>query len=314
MSLPDASGADPPSGARILCAGIAVQDQVFHLDAFPIAGEKARARSLAVVPGGCAANAAIAIARLGGQARLISALGGPGKDDLTGDAILSGLAAEGVDCSRVMRIDGAPSPVSAIMVDANGERTIFNFRDERLSLARITDVAGALDGVSTLLIDNRFPEMVLPLCEAARERGMPIVLDADRPTRLTEDFLRLCTHIIFPADGLRATADCVDLSLGLRRVAQVSAAFLAVTDGANGSMWMAPDGIRHLPAYPVEAVDTLGAGDVFHGAFSLYLAEGADESAALRFANAAAGMKCTRFGGITGAPGREEVRRFGLQG
>ena len=312
MSLPDASCADASARVRILCAGIAVQDQVFRLNGFPAIGAKARADALAIVPGGCAANAAIAITRLGGQARLISALGGPAKDDPIGDAILSGLAHEGVDCSHVIRMDGASSPISAIMVGGTGERTILNHRDERLSQARIGDLLHVLEGVSALLVDNRFPEMVLPLCEAARGRSLPIVLDADRPTRLTDEFLRLCTHIIFPADGLRATAGCDDLSLGLQRVADLGSAFLAVTDGAKGTLWLTPGGIAHLPAYPVAAVDTLGAGDVFHGAFALCLAEGGEETAALQFASAAAAIKCTRFGGISGAPRREEVKRFGL--
>jgi sulfofructose kinase len=310
MSSVEEVGGNRPAAACVLCAGIAVQDQVFHLDAFPNAGVKARARAFNDVPGGCAANAAIAVCRLGGHARLISPLGGPVGDDAIGDTILAGLGREHVDCSPCIRIDSAASPISAIIVDCKGERTIFNYRDERLSVARVADPEAALQGVSVLLVDNRFPELVLPLCEAARGRGVPIVLDADQPTRLTAEFLRLSTHIIFPADGLRATAGCDGLPSGLRRIAESSAAFLAVTDGANGVMWVASSGVRHLPAPAVEVVDTLAAGDVFHGAFALRLAEGADEVTALRFANAAAALKCTRFGGIAGAPPRGDVERF----
>jgi sulfofructose kinase len=62
-----------------------------------------------------------------------------------------------------------------------------------------------------------------------------------------------------------------------------------------------------MSAFPIRPIDTLAAGDVFHGAFALALAEGCAEADALRFAAAAAAIKCTRFGGITGAPGRAEV-------
>ena len=74
--------------------------------------------------------------------------------------------------------------------------------------------------------------------------------------------------------------------------------------------WLDGDVLRHLPAFPIKAVDTLGAGDVFHGAFTLALAEGMPEAAALRFASAAAAIKCTRFGGGAVSPTRAELAAF----
>ena len=75
-------------------------------------------------------------------------------------------------------------------------------------------------------------------------------------------------------------------------------------------MWRADGRLEHLPAFAVRTIDTLGAGDVFHGAFTLALAEGLIERDALRWASAAAAVKCTRFGGIAGAPIRAEVEAF----
>jgi sulfofructose kinase len=299
--------ADRAGGARVVCAGIAVLDQVFHVDQFPPAGAKTRATQLHSVAGGCAANAAIACARLGGQAALIAPLGGPPGTDATGDAILAALAGEGIDCSGVIRMNEVRSPLSAIVVDASGERTIINHRDHRLSQARVPDPAAALSDAAALLVDNRFPELVMPLCLAAREYGIPVVLDADKPTRLTNELLAICTHIVFPADGLRATAQHDDLTQGLRAVSAMSKAFLAVTDGAHGVLWIADSQVHHLPAINVPAVDTLGAGDVFHGVFVLAAAEGMALEAGLRFANVAAGLKCARPGGGAGAPNRQEV-------
>jgi len=82
---------------------------------------------------------------------------------------------------------------------------------------------------------------------------------------------------------------------------------VAVTDGEHGALWRADKARGHQPASTVDAVDTLAAGDVFHGAFVLALAEGRNENEALRFASAAAALKCTRFGGIAGTPTRTEV-------
>jgi sugar/nucleoside kinase (ribokinase family) len=301
--------AEKADGARVLCAGIAVQDQIFGVEAFPAPGSKHRARTFMAVPGGCAANAAIAAARLGGKVSLVAPFGGPPGQDVAGDAVLRQLRAEGVDCTSVIRMPGVSSSISAITIDPAGERTIVNYRDRALEEARLIDTDAALAGVRALLIDNRFPELVIPLCLAARAADIPVVLDADKPTRLTQEFLSLCTHIIFPADGLRAAAGCDDLSAALHAQAALTTAFLAVTDGRNGVYWLDAGEMRQLPGLSIHAVDTLGAGDVFHGAFTLALAEGQDAISALRFANTAAGLKCRRFGGITGAPYREDVER-----
>jgi len=84
-----------------------------------------------------------------------------------------------------------------------------------------------------------------------------------------------------------------------------------VSNGEQGALWLDPDGApRRIPAFPVQAVDTLGAGDVFHGAFTLAVAEGSALEPALRFASAAAALKCSRFGGAFAAPQRAEVEAF----
>jgi sulfofructose kinase len=305
-----ASGARTPAVPRILCAGIAVHDHVYRLDRFPVPGTKTRARQFVATGGGCAANAAVAIARLGGEAALAAPLGGPAGEDAIGDWIVANLARERVDCSRVVRIDPGRSPISAIFVDASGERLIVNDRDERLSQARPADPDRVVANHDVLLVDNRFAEFVLPLCLAARARAIPVVLDGDRPTRASDRLLQVCTHLIFAADGLRATAGCDDLERGLRSIAGLTDGFVAVTDGPRGTLWLDRGELRQSAAHAVEVVDTLAAGDVFHGAFALALAERGTPIEALGFAAAAAAVKCTRFGGITGAPTRPEVEEL----
>jgi sulfofructose kinase len=116
----------------------------------------------------------------------------------------------------------------------------------------------------------------------------------------------LATHLVFSAETLRATTGRDDLGAALGRMSAHVRGFLAVTNGADDILWW--DGsTQRLPVFAVEAVDTLAAGDVFHGAFALALAEGRHGIAALRFAAAAAALKCTRFGGGSAAPSRAEV-------
>jgi sulfofructose kinase len=119
--------------------------------------------------------------------------------------------------------------------------------------------------------------------------------------------LRIATHVVFSGECLRATTGTDDLAAALALVARATPSFLAVTDGPRDVLWREGEALRRSPTFPVAAVDTLGAGDVFHGAFTLALAEGADMTTVIRFAAAAAGLKCARLGGSAAAPRRAEV-------
>lgn len=305
------SSADGRTAPRaILCAGIIVLDEVFLVEDFPQPDGKTNARSYFVVNGGCAANAAVAIARLGGAASLCGPLGGPAGEDPNGERVLAALAREHVDCTACVRVAGCATPLSAIFIDARGDRMITTYRDDRIAAATPPEPTGLVATADAVLADNRFPDFVRPICTAARERGLTVVLDADRPTDVTDPLLRIATHVIFSGESLRATAATDDLATGLFRVGECTDAFLAVTDGPQDVLWRDGTALRRSPAFPVKAVDTLGAGDVFHGAFALALAEGRDASAAMRFGSAAAALKCARVGGSAGAPTRAEVEAF----
>jgi sulfofructose kinase len=288
--------------ATVLCVGIATLDHVYAVDAFPARAEKHRAADLAVVGGGIAANAAVAVARLGGRALLAARLG----DDDAGTAILSGLAGEGVDCAPSMRLPGRRSPMSAILVDPAGERIVVSYSDPGMPAAGFGP--GLPRGVDAVLGDTRWPEGAAAAFRLARATGLPAVLDADRAP--DPDVYAAASHVAFAEQGLREATGCADPSEGLKRLAGRQAPWLAVTLGARGALVLEGERVEHHPAFPVDAVDTLAAGDTWHGAFALALAEGRPAVAALRFASAAAAIKCTRFGGRTGIPSRPEVEAF----
>jgi sugar/nucleoside kinase (ribokinase family) len=292
----------------VLCAGIAVQDIVFRVAQFPPPGGKCMTDEFAIVSGGCAVNAAIAVARLGGRAHYAGPLGDA--DDSVSNQLVAQMAREGVGTAGVVRVAGATAPVSGIMIDGSGERMIATYRDRRIESARATDPDALVKNVVLLLADNRFPDFVRPICEAARRRGLPVVLDADRPTVEDDPLFGIASHVIFSAECLRATTGLSDLAAGLQRMAPRTGAFLAVSDGPDPVHYRAKGEARTLPVFKVEAIDTLAAGDVFHAGIALALAEGRDEIAAMRFGAAAAALKCTRFGGSMGAPKRDEVEAF----
>jgi sugar/nucleoside kinase (ribokinase family) len=293
---------------RILCAGIAVEDIVMWVEQFPAPGTKASASDLRTTGGGCAANAAVAVVRLGGEAAFAGPLGGI--DDAASDRIVTNLEAEGVDCGGVMRIAGAAASVSLIMIDAAGEKTIATRRGRGLANALPRDADALVAKADAVLADNRLPDFAAAICRAARARQIPVVIDLDLATRPDAPLLSLGTHVIASAEALRATTGCSEFGPGLACLAAHCSGFLAVTDGPNGIYWRDGERLRQLPAFTVQAIDTLGAGDVFHGAFTLALTHARPMTEALRFASAAAALKCTRFGGGAGAPGWEEVEAF----
>ncbi|MCG8443922.1 MAG: PfkB family carbohydrate kinase [Caulobacterales bacterium] len=292
--------------STVLCAGHAVEDHVFQVPALPTTAAKHQARGFAVVGGGPAANAAVAISRLGGEARLAARVG----EDAVGRSIVRDLETEGVDCSLVRAFTGARSSLSAVMVDADGQRMIVNYLDPDLPADPAWLIGGFPERVDAVLADTRWPTGAAAALARARERGVPGVLDADHPVPREDRLLAAASHIAFSADGLARFLGDDDLKAGVARMAEETGVWCCVTDGAHGVYIAARGAVDHVPAPSVHAVDTLGAGDVWHGAFALALAEGREERAAVRFANAAAAIKCTRAGGRDGAPSLAEVRAF----
>ncbi len=292
--------------AIVLCVGHAVQDFVFSVDALPSRGEKYRARRFDTVGGGPAATAAVAVAKLGGRARLAARLG----DDPVADVVVAELERYGVDCTLLRRHPGRTTSLSAVMLDPAGERMIVNYLDPDLP----RDPAWLPDpeaiGAGAVLGDVRWPEGSAHALARARASGIPAVLDADRPIPADGALLACASHVAFSAEGLCEYAGVDDPVRALRAVGARLDAWCCVTAGADGVYVWSHGEIAHQPSFRVEVVDTLGAGDVWHGAFALALAEGRDETSAVRFAQAAAALKVQRQGGRAGAPTRAELEEF----
>jgi sulfofructose kinase len=286
--------------------GHAVQDFVFTVQEIPSRPAKHRATRFESVGGGPAATAAVAVARLGGRALLAARVG----DDAAADMIVDELRGYGVDCAPVRRCRGCASSVSAVIVDAAGERLIVNHLDPALpeDPGWLPSPQGL--GVAAVLADTRWPEGAAAALAAARLAGLPAVLDADRPIPPDGALLREATHVAFSADALADYTGIADPARALERVARELPGWCCVTAGGEGVYVIDGSRPRRVPAFDVPVVDTLGAGDVWHGAFALALAEGRREAAAVQFASAAAALKVQRPGGRGGVPTRVEVDGF----
>jgi sugar/nucleoside kinase (ribokinase family) len=294
---------------RILCIGIPVRDLTFRVEAVPARGSKANATHLAEICGGNALNAAIAIARLGGRV----AFAGPMGDarEISSGFILQQMAQEAIDTTHIVRMPDVTTPVSAIMIEPSGERTLTIYRDPGLWAVKLPDADHLLADCRAVLVESRCASFCVDLCAEARRRGIPVIVGVDRAMSLQDGLLTAASHLLFASEQVQETAGIADDGAALRRLAGLTPAFLATTRGPNGTIWLNETGeLEETAAFPVEAVDTLGAGDVFHGAFALRLAEGEGVREALRFAAAAAALKCTRHGGGQAAPQRLEVEEL----
>ncbi len=296
----------PRIAPRILCVGIPVRDLTFRVSGVPGRGSKENATHFDEICGGNALNAAIGIVRLGGRASICGPMGDA--RETSSRFIFEKLAHEGIETKHLMRMPGLVTPLSAVMVDPSGERTIVTFRDPDLWKVRLPSTETLLGDCAAILTESRCAGFCTDLCAEARRRGIPVVVDVDRAMSLREGLLNASSHLVFSSEPLQETADVTDDGQALKKIAKLTPSFLAGTRGPKGTIWLDPHGqLQETPAFPVHTVDTLGAGDVFHGAFTLAITEGQDIPTALRFASAAAALKCTRFGGAFAAPQRAEV-------
>ena len=299
----------PKIPPRILCIGMPVRDLTFRVTGVPARGSKENASHFDEICGGNALNAAIGIVRLGGRASVCGPMGD--SRETSSKYIFEQLAHEGIEARHLIHMPSLVTPLSNILIDPSGERTIVTFRDPELWKVCLPDTDELLRDCAAILTENRCAEFCTGLCAEAVRRGIPVVVDVDRAMSMREGLLTASTHLIFSSEALQATAGIADDGEALKKVAKLTRSFVASTQGAQGTLWLDENqNLQRTPAFPVHTVDTLGAGDVFHGAFALAVTESQELREALRFASAAAALKCTRFGGALAAPRRAEVEEF----
>jgi sulfofructose kinase len=237
-------------------------------------------------------------------------------DDNAGQTIRAGLRAEKVDVRYVQAFEGARSSTSAIIVDDKGERLIVGQRDAGMPSGTSWLPLERIKTAQVVVGDVRWLEGVRTVFTEARKDKVLTLLDADLGAReALPGLLALTDYAIFSAPSLR---DLVPAGTDAERLAHVltlGCRHAGVTLGAEGYLWReqgggGPTSASHVPAFSVGVTDTTGAGDAFHGAFALMLAEGRPAADCARRAAAAAALKCTRLGSRAGLPLRAELEAF----
>lgn len=299
----------------LLVVGSVNMDLVMQLDRAPQAGETLLGQLYSYVPGGKGSNQAVAAARLGMEVTFAGKVGA----DAHGPVLRERLEREGVATSGLLSDEGQQSGFAAIFVESDGQNRIVVFPGANMAI-RKEDVAEAFTGTyEAVLINLEIPEeIVLEVCRLAREKSLPIVLDAG-PIRELDFSLLHGLEIISPNEtetraitGIecRGIDDAVEAAQKLVRIAPSRYAVIKL--GERGALLYdaEQDYSKYVKGYPVEAVDSTAAGDAFTAAMTAHYLRYGDIHQAVAYANAAGALAVTRLGAQPSLPTAREVEAF----
>lgn len=255
-------------------------------------------RDFTIQGGGLTGTAMVACARLGARAKILGRIG----DDGVGDQVVEGLEAENVDTSDLIRVPGGQSLFSIIMVDADtAERTIYCRADVGTDCSPDAIALDAIKDADVVVLDAHWSEGARVVVTRARQLGIPTVCDINVSPR-NQGIVALCDYPVVPRASAMGMVDDGDMHKALDRIRALGPKAAVVTCGEDGAYY-ADDGDRgYVEAFKVDAVDTTGAGDVFHGAFAVGLARGWQIRDIVTFTSAVSAIKCTKVGGRAGIP------------
>lgn len=281
----------------VLCVGHASYDLIFSVAHHPSEDEKMSATDLAGCGGGPAANAAVTVAKLGYKACFAGYLG----EDLYGENHYRELLGYGVHTDLIIR-GSSPTPLSIVLVKPDGKRALINYKGETKPLPSETiDFSSVTPKV--ILFDGHEPHLSLSLLKRAQIKDIPTVLDAGS---VHEGTIALMEHVDYLVCSEKfALQFAGNVETALARLAEVSPA-VVITLGEKGLIWQRGQEQGILSAFPVNAIDTTGAGDAFHGAFAAAVSSRMTWLDILHYASAAGALCCTKIGARSGLPLKEE--------
>ena len=286
-------------------------DRLCTVEEYPPEDSSTHITSINIQGGGATATALVAASRLGKKTCLI---GNVGKDPVS-DEIIGFLETDGVDCSKLIRRDDAFGLQSFVMVDPKtGSRTKFPQRDTNPDIEWTGDLKKAVKDAKILHLDGTNHTNAMEAAKIAKKCGTLVSLDGaslKEPNEVNLELARLADILIMNWRYPVRVTGIKDYDEALLEIASWSTAKIVIgTLGSKGCKAVIDGHIEYFPAYPVDVVDTTGAGDVFHGAFLSGYLDGMDLRENIRFASAVAALKCTKVGGRAGIPGKKEALEF----
>ena len=283
-------------------------DQLARIDTYPAVDTKKEILELYEQGGGPVATALVALSRWGVKCRFYGIVG----DDEAGEKIRRSLIEEGVDVRGLKIREKAASQVAFIAIEKEtAKRTIFWRRPTGRLLQPEELGADLFDGSALLLLDGLMRDVSIYAAEKAGRYGIPIMLDAGRLRAGMPDLTKLSDYVVASEEFAKDLGWNPCRETLLRERENLGVKVLTITLGERGSMTASSDSdYIEIPAFQVHAVDTTGAGDVFHGGYIYGLLKNWSIKETVTFASAAAAIKCTKIGGRHGIPRLDEVKEF----
>ena len=295
------------SSIEVVGLGQASLDFLGKVASFPEEDVKTELESLESQCGGPASTALVTLARLGVRTSFLGSI----SDDPFGQEILRGLEDEGVDFSCLTVRRGFTSQFAFIAISPGGKRTIFWHRGTAPPLRREEVNLSLFRTARVLHLDGLMMDASLEAARQARELGWTVVMDGGTLREGTLDLITLVDTLIV-SEGFSKPLLASDASPeeALEALRKRCSGTVVVTLGARGSIGLEDGKTFFQEPFPVDAVDTTGAGDVYHGAYIYGVLQGWKMPESMRFASAVAAMKCRSVGARRGIPNLDEVMRF----
>jgi ribokinase len=290
----------------VVGVGYTALDYLGIVPHLPEEDHKLEMSGFAVQGGGPTATALVTVRRLGLDSSFLGKVG----DDDFGKKMIDELRREGVDLSGVVVEKGGRSQFAFILVDERtAARTILWTRGS-LSAFEAEEVdTGIVERARGLLIDSLEPGAALAAARAAKTASIPVVIDAGTLRDGVEELLPLCDYIVASENFSKQISGRGHFE-ALDRLLSYGAEAVVITLGESGCLARTREGLIESPGFKVDAVDTTGAGDVFHGAFIFGVLRGWDIEKICVFSNGVAALKCRRLGGRAGIPDLGEALSF----
>jgi sulfofructose kinase len=287
--------------------GQSALDYLVLVDAYPRVDTKKEVIEWHEQGGGPVATALVALSRLGISCRFYGIIG----DDYAGEKIRQSLIEEGIEVTGLIKRDMATSQIAFIVVEkGTARRTIFWKRPSGNPLQRKEFGVDFLDGSDFLILDGLMKDISLHAAKRAKRLNISIMLDAGRMRPGMLDLARLSDYVVTSEEFAKDLGWQLTREALLKEKEKLGIKVLTITLGEKGSITISNDEFIQLSAFMVKAVDTTGAGDVFHGGYIYGLLNKWSLKDAVTFASALAAIKCTKIGGRIGIPGLNEVRKF----
>ncbi|HTF21085.1 MAG TPA: ribokinase [Chryseolinea sp.] len=299
--------------SKILVIGSSNTDLITKVKRFPLAGETITGRFFLQAMGGKGANQALAARRSGGDVRFVTCLG----SDSNGRSAIQYYADEGLDVSRALEVNDAPTGTAVILVNDEGENIIVlnPGANHRISPTHISNLADDIRTASIVMLQMEIPlETVIRVCEVANEHNVPVMLNVAPATEIDTKLVRRVAYIVVNETEIEAITRQRIEDVGedgvIDQLLTMGATTVILTLGRKGCIVKSVSFRHAVPAFEVETVDSTAAGDTFCGAMVAQLSKGRDLVDAIRFATAAAAICVTRMGAQPSIPSEVEVDNF----